>query len=126
MAVAAACAILAFQTAALEHNLLIWHRVSTLAASTCASVAAFSGEAEVSDIANKVDGVYFLHTGLRGCIERAGGPRPDLHLAGDAVATNPPANALIWDGVARRFDVRENPVREARRKRRPCLTNQKQ
>ena len=41
LAVAAACAILAFQTAALEHNLLIWHRISALAASTCASVAAF-------------------------------------------------------------------------------------
>ena len=113
VAVAAACAILAFQTAALEHNLLIWHRISALAASTCASVAAFPGEAEVSDIANELDGVYFLHTGLRGCIERVDGRRPGLHLAGDAPATNPPAHALIWDGAARRFHIRENPVREA-------------
>ena len=120
-AVAAACAILAFQTAALEHNLLIWQRVSALAASTCASVAAYPGEAEVSDIANEVDGVYFLHTGLRGCIERAGGPRPDLHLAEDA-PTNVASHALIWDGVARRFDVRENPVREvAARQAQPVL-----
>jgi hypothetical protein len=113
MAVAAACAILAFQTAALEHNLLIWRRVSALAASTCASVAAFPREAEVSDIPNEIDGVYFLHVGLRGCIERVDGPRPGLHLAGDAGALEPAARALVWDGVARRFEVREAAAGQA-------------
>jgi hypothetical protein len=107
MAVAAAGAILAFQTAALEHNLLIWHRVSALAASICASVASVPGEASVSDAPNQIDGVYFLHVGLRGCIERAGGPRPNLHLAGEASAANPPAQALIWDDQGSRFEIRQ-------------------
>jgi hypothetical protein len=124
VAIGAACAILAFQTAALEHNLLIWHRISALAASTCASVAAFPGEAEVSDTPNELDGVYFLHTGLRGCIERAGGLRPDLHLAGDPVVLEPPAPALIWDGVARRFEVREAGAGQAQPvPRRPGTTS---
>ncbi len=107
MAITAAFAILAFQTAALEHNLLIWHRVSTLAASTCASVAALPGEADVSDVPNEIDGVYFLHVGLRGCIERAGGRRPLLHLAGESGGVEPAARALTWDDGARRFEVSE-------------------
>jgi hypothetical protein len=84
LAIGAAAAILAFQTAALEHNLIIWGRVSHLAERTCASVAATQGPAIISDVANTVDGVYFLHTGFRGCIESAAGrPRPDLRLAGE-------------------------------------------
>jgi hypothetical protein len=80
----AAVAILVFQMAALEHNLIIWGRVSRLAERTCASVAATPGPAIVSDPANAVDGVYFLHTGFRGCIEAASGrPRPDLRIANE-------------------------------------------
>ncbi len=82
LAIGAAAAILTFQMAALEHNLIIWGRVSRLAERTCASVAATQGPAIISDVANTVDGVYFLHTGFRGCIESAAGrPRPDLRLA---------------------------------------------
>jgi hypothetical protein len=84
LAIGAAAAIFAFQTAALEHNLIIWDRVSRLAERTCASVAATQGPAIISDVANTIDGVYFLHTGFRGCIEAAAGrPRPDLRLAGE-------------------------------------------
>jgi hypothetical protein len=84
VAIGAAAAILVFQTAALEHNLIIWARVSLLAERTCASIAATQGPAIISDVANTVDGVYFLHTGFRGCIEAVSGrPRPDLHLAGE-------------------------------------------
>ena len=84
LAIGTAAAILAFQAAALEHNLVIWGRVSRLAERTCASVAATQGPAIISDVANTVDGVYFLHTGFRGCIESASGrPRPDLRLAGE-------------------------------------------
>ncbi len=84
LAIGAAAAILTFQMAALEHNLIIWDRVSRLAERTCASVAATQGPAIISDVANTIDGVYFLHTGFRGCIEAAAGrPRPDLRLAGE-------------------------------------------
>ncbi len=83
-ALAALCAILLFQTAALEHNLKIWGAVAQLADRTCAGFAHLPALATVPDMPNTVDGVYFLHTGLRGCIEAAAGrPRPDLRLASE-------------------------------------------
>lgn len=103
-AFAAAAAIVAFQTAALEHNLRIWDRVSQLAARTCASVASIRGPAALSDIANTIDGVYFLHTGFRGCIESAAGkPRSDLYLAGEPAPPQPPTTKLQWGEKARAF-----------------------
>jgi hypothetical protein len=99
VAVVAACAILVFQIAALEHNLRIWAGVSRLAEQTCASVAATPGPVALSDIANTVDGVYFLHTGLRGCVERAG--KSDVYLAGEAAPAD--ATGLEWDEKERRF-----------------------
>ncbi len=103
VAIAAACAILAFQIAALEHNLNIWDEVSHLAERTCQTVAAIQGPAAVSDIANTVDGVYFLHTGLRGCIESAGKPAKDLYLPADP----PPATAthLQWKDTSRAYQL---------------------
>ncbi len=84
IAIAVASAILVFQTAALEHNLKIWAGVSQLVQKTCASVAHVPGRVAVSDIANTIDGVYFLHTGLRGCITGAGKDDSDLYLAHDS------------------------------------------
>jgi hypothetical protein len=102
--IAAAAAILVFQAAALEHDLRIWASISRLAANTCAAVAATPGPVAVSDIANTIDGVYFLHTGLRGCIEAAGKPEGEIYLAGE---TSPPNVAhLDWNTAARRFTPR--------------------
>jgi hypothetical protein len=104
IALAAAAAIIVFQAAALEHDLRIWARVSSLAANTCADVAATPGPVAVSDIANTIDGVYFLHTGLRGCIEAAGKPEAQIYLAGE---TSPPNVAhLAWNTATRRFTRR--------------------
>ncbi len=104
LATGAACVILAFQVAALEHNLAVWSRVSLLAERTCQSVAALEGPAALSGIANTIDGVYFLHTGLRGCIEAAAGrARPDLYLAEEPEPAQPPPLTLDWDTQARRF-----------------------
>ena len=72
VAIAAACAILAFHTAALEHNLRIWGSVAHLAERTCQDLAR-TNPPVLPDIPNTVDGVYFLHTGLRGCVEAAAG-----------------------------------------------------
>jgi hypothetical protein len=104
LAVGAACAILAFQVAALEHNLAVWSYVSQLAELTCERVAARTGTVSLSDIANTVDGVYFLHTGLRGCIESAAGTaRPDLYLAGEPPPARPVTIALDWDNTTHRY-----------------------
>jgi hypothetical protein len=99
VAAAAACAILIFQLAALEHNLRVWESVSGLAERTCASIAAVPGPVALSDIANTVDGVYFLHTGLRGCVEKAG--KRELYLAGEIAPLD--ATTLVWDGQRRSF-----------------------
>ncbi len=104
VAIAGAAAILAFQFAALEHNLKIWKSVSRLAERTCAQVAAAPGKIAVSDIANTIDGVYFLHTGLRGCIEAAGKDGIDLYLAGETAPAD--AARLDWDNAARVFVAR--------------------
>ncbi len=70
IAIGAACAILTFQLAALEHNLKIWDGVAHLAERTCQDLARTS-PAVLPDVPNSVDGVYFLHTGLRSCVELA-------------------------------------------------------
>jgi hypothetical protein len=103
IAVAVACATLALQTAALEHNLMIWSNVAQLAANTCTAAAkavtSAPGPIAVSPIPNKVDGVYFLHTGFRECVEWAAGSE----LPGMVLDTEPqpaglqPRTVLRWD-----------------------------
>lgn len=93
----AAAAVLAFQTAALEHNLGIWRRVAELAEHSCAQAASIAGPVALSDISNVVDGVYFLHTGLRGCIQHAG--KSDVYLVGQTAPGD--ATHLEWNAQAR-------------------------
>ncbi len=106
LAIAAASAILVFQTAALEHNLRIYGQVAALAERDCAAAAAnlraSPGPALVSDVPNYIDGVYFLHTGLRQCIEWAYGGHPDhLYLAIEPEPAPPDARRLVWDEKTR-------------------------
>lgn len=69
----AALAIICFQTACLEHNLITWRGVALEARQTCDSVAAYlqgnSRTASVLDLPNALRGVYFLHTGMPQCLE---------------------------------------------------------
>jgi hypothetical protein len=106
---AAAACILAFNAGALEHNLKIWLRNGLLAQQTCASIArqlpSSGKEPVLSDVPNIIDGVYFLKTGLRNCIEwSAGRPLPELRIHGEPwgpVVTEPPD--LVWSDSARAF-----------------------
>jgi hypothetical protein len=101
-AVLAACALIAFQTAALEHNLLVWRGVADLAERTCASVARVAASGRpltVSDVPNTIDGVYFLHPGLEQCVEwYAGKPLPGLRVSAELPE-------LKWDEERRKFVV---------------------
>jgi hypothetical protein len=101
IALAAACAILSLQTAALEHNLRIWRGVAQLAENTCADIAqqlnAMPGAVIVSDPPNDIDGVYFLHLGLRPCIEQAAGKRlENLLLTGEPAPAGVQAERFLW------------------------------
>jgi hypothetical protein len=111
-ALAAACAILALQTAALEHNLRIWRGVAQLAENTCADVAqqvqATLGAVLVSDAPNDIEGVYFLGVGFRPCIEWAAGKRlENLFLMDDPAAVGVQADRFLWwNGDHRTFEIR--------------------
>jgi hypothetical protein len=103
-AIAAGAAILVFQVAALEHNLKTWNYVSHLAEGTCLDAAALPADSALSDISNTVDGVYFLHTGLRGCIEQAAGhARPDLWLGNEPASGGLLMPEWQWDDGQHRF-----------------------
>ncbi|MBX9603931.1 MAG: hypothetical protein K2X35_23190 [Bryobacteraceae bacterium] len=62
-------AVVVFQLAALQHNLLIWGAVSRMGRAVCASVAdrMREGVVEVRQPPNVVDGVYVLQRGLAEC-----------------------------------------------------------
>jgi hypothetical protein len=109
--IAAAGAIIAFQAAALEHNLTIWKGVARYAEDTCAEAARqleqASGTVLVSDVPNDIDGVYFLHTGLRACIGWAGGREaPNLVIEGEPGAEGvKAARTLRWENAQRRWQI---------------------
>ena len=97
----AAIAALAFQFAALQHNLQVWRSVGVLASRTCSQVVAevdrSSQHVSVPGLPNIVDGVYFLKTGFPACVWLE---RPDE--AGQAgIATTPGGLNLRWDEASR-------------------------
>ncbi len=69
----AALAIICFQTACLEHNLITWRGVANVAERACDSVAAsLQGNQRtvtVLDLPNVLRGVYFFHKGMPDCLE---------------------------------------------------------
>ncbi|HEV2199293.1 MAG TPA: hypothetical protein VGR73_05700 [Bryobacteraceae bacterium] len=119
VAVLAACVLLTFQTAALEHNLSIWQRVAQLADRTC-RVAAQEAAASPDGISfgglpSTLDGVYFLGNGFRQCVEMAAKrelPQMRVDEEGRPSKSEPPklepGRRFHWDGRNRMFV--EEPV----------------
>lgn len=108
VAATVACALMTFQVGALEHNLRIWRSVVVLEERTCASVvrsvASMPQLLAISDVPNVVDGVYFLHTGLRQCVEwSAGRPVPELLTPESAADGGSSVPRLVWDPAQRAF-----------------------
>ena len=71
--VPATFAIVTFQIACLEHNLLVWRSVALVAQRACDSVAASLADngktVTVLDLPNVLRGVYFFHKGMPDCLE---------------------------------------------------------
>ena len=69
----AAVAVIVFQAACLEHNLITWNGVAQIAKQACDSVAAsLEGNRKtvtVLDLPNVLRGVYFFHKGMPDCLE---------------------------------------------------------
>ena len=87
--------ILAFNLAALLHNLTGWETAAAKSRIVCEAVAACSNPASVQGLPRSLDGVYFFANGLPECVrmERAQEVRrgqPDLPLH---------ACSLAWDGA---------------------------
>jgi hypothetical protein len=120
-AIGLAGALLVFQTAALEHNLTIWRSVAELVENTCSNAAATlendvlaaPGPVRMTGIPNVVDGVYFLHTGFRRCVEQAAGReslpqlRTDTDLLtapeGPEAVPGESVRSYRWNGKLRRL-----------------------
>jgi hypothetical protein len=114
VASAAGGMILAFQLAALAHNMTIWSRAAHLADDACRFVARVAASAPqapiVQDPPRILDGVPFFANGLAECVAMrapAAGVRvvfgPDLPPAG------PRDTVLVWNEAGRRFEVRRLP-----------------
>jgi hypothetical protein len=104
MAAGAAGLILAFQLAALEHNLAIWKRVSGAARAACqqagSAIQETGRDATVVNLPNLLDGVYFLRNGFPECVEwNTGVPQSRVHVV-DRLEDSGHADRLIlrWNG----------------------------
>jgi hypothetical protein len=104
MAAGAAGLILAFQLAALEHNLAIWKRVSATGRAACqqagSAIQETGRDATVVNLPNLLDGVYFLRNGFPECVEwNTGVPQSRVHVV-DQLEDLGPADRLIlrWNG----------------------------
>ena len=93
--------LLAFQMAALLHNLTVWGETATLADRTCAAAARLVGsgpdELSVSGLPREIDGVPFLANGFAACVafHQSPGESPTA-----------PHRELQWDPVAREVVAR--------------------
>jgi hypothetical protein len=86
--------VLAFNFAALQHNVTIWQRVGATAERTCAAVSRCSNSSRLSvrDLPGSIDGVYFLGVGFPECIglQTRSAP-PSVEVKGNG------ASDLTWD-----------------------------
>jgi hypothetical protein len=86
--------VLAFNFAALQHNVTIWQRVGATAERTCAAASRCSNGSKLSvrDLPGSIDGVYFLGVGFPECIGlQTHSAPPSVEVVGSG------ASDLTWD-----------------------------
>ncbi|MEQ1887058.1 MAG: hypothetical protein ABL967_18490 [Bryobacteraceae bacterium] len=116
-AIALASTVLVFHAAALEHNLIIWRGVADLAEQTCTAAARETespGAVRITGVPNVIDGIYFLHTGFRKCVEQAAGREVPMLTDTDtqtAATTQQPdaadvVRSLAWDVESKTFQIK--------------------
>lgn len=100
---AMAGALIAFNVAALEHNLGPWRTTPAAAAAVCRALgrelARDPRPVFVSGLPERLQGVYFLSNGFPECVEmNSGQPAARLHLAGaPSEAVPPAARRFVWN-----------------------------
>ena len=109
---AMAGALIAFNVAALEHNLGPWRSTPAAAAAECRALgrelAKDPRPVFVSGLPERLQGVYFLSNGLPECVEmNSGQPAARVHLA-DAPSVAGPSGArrFVWNQERGRLEER--------------------
>jgi hypothetical protein len=108
-----AAVLIAFNVAALEHNLRPWRTTPAAAAAVCRSLGREMAEDPrpvfVSGLPDRLQGVYFLSNGFPECVElNSGQPAARVRVVGgSAEVATPAARSFVWN--------RERGVLEERR-----------
>jgi hypothetical protein len=85
---------LAFNLAALEHNLTGWENAAAKATAVCHAVVECSNPASVPGLPRSLDGVYFFANGLPECVRMERAKQPDLPMHVCSLAWDPATGAL--------------------------------
>jgi len=99
---AMAAALIAFNVAALEHNLGPWRTTPAAAAAVCRALgqelARDPRPVFVSGLPDRLHGVYFLTNGFPECVEmNSGQAAARVHLVGSAEAVPSNGRRFVWD-----------------------------
>jgi hypothetical protein len=103
LARAMAAVLIAFNVAALEHNLRPWRTTPAAAAAVCGALgrelANDPRPAFVSGLPERLQGVYFLSNGFPECVEmNSGQPAASVHLVGGTAEAVPPVGRrFVWN-----------------------------
>ena len=109
---AMAAALIAFNMAALEHNLVPWRTTPVAAAAVCRELGRELAQDPrpvfVSGLPERLQGVYFLSNGFPECVEtNSGEPAARVHVvAGSAESVPPTARRFVWNQEQRRLEER--------------------
>jgi protein O-mannosyl-transferase len=87
-------AILAFNLAALLHNLSGWETAAARSKTVCEAVALCSNPASVKGLPRSLNGVYFFANGLPECVRIERAQKPDVPLHACSLAWDPATGAL--------------------------------
>ena len=90
----AALAVLAFNLAALEHNLTGWEIAAAKATAVCQAITSCSNPASATGLPRSLNGVYFFANGLPECVRMERAKHPDQPLHACSLAWDPAAGAL--------------------------------
>jgi hypothetical protein len=109
---AMAAALIAFNVAALEHNLRPWRTTPAAAATACNALGREMAKDPrpvlVTGLPERLDGVYFLSNGFPGCVEmNSGQPAARVHVVGgteEAVPSN--GRHFVWNQQRGRLEER--------------------
>jgi hypothetical protein len=107
-----AVTLIAFNMAALQHNLRPWRTTPATAASVCralgSELAKDQRPAVVSGLPTTLEGVYFLSNGFPECVEmNSGEPAARVHVVGRSAGNEPlDGHRLAWNPEQGRLEER--------------------